>query len=233
MPISARVACCSSRTQSGPVRQPRRRPRQGWPDVSPEPAELGAIHPGRTRQGSRKFRSRPTCWCAQSYFTGSDGVGRVVSSAGHHIIIWKIQTSPSVTLVKERTLPDIASGQDPGFFTSVSSNGTQAGTAVVWAVSRPTDTNPSQRPALCLRPRQRLPPFSRQTRGHGPPPETRTSCRLSPTVRVFVASYQAACDLRSDKPQPPRWRRRNRPSVQRRHPKSRCAGIKLQAAYSG
>jgi len=74
---------------------------------------------------------------------GSDGIGRVVLSAGHHGIIWRIQTSPTVTLVKERTLQDISSGQDAGFFTSVSSNGTQAGTAVVWAVSRPTDTNPA------------------------------------------------------------------------------------------
>src|SRR5262249_20934674 len=31
-----------------------------------------------------------------------------------------------------------------GFFTTVSSNGTQAGTAVVWAVSRPVDTNPAK-----------------------------------------------------------------------------------------
>ena len=83
------------------------------------------------------------CWCAKSYFKGSDGVGRVVSSAGNTIITWKIQTSPSVTLVMERTFPALTSGQDAGFFTSVSSNGTQAGTAVIWAVSRPTDTSPA------------------------------------------------------------------------------------------
>jgi hypothetical protein len=83
------------------------------------------------------------CWCAESYYKGSDGVGRVVSSAGNTIIIWIIQTSPSVTLVKERTLSPLFSGQDPGFFTSVSSNGSQAGTAVIWTVSRPTDKNPA------------------------------------------------------------------------------------------
>src|SRR3954471_7756881 len=37
----------------------------------------------------------------------------------------------------------ITTGQDPGFFTSISSNGTQSGTAVIWAVSRPVDTNPA------------------------------------------------------------------------------------------
>jgi hypothetical protein len=83
------------------------------------------------------------CWCAESYYKGSDGVGRVVSSAGNTIIIWKLQTSPSVTLVRERTLPALVSGQDPGFFTSVSSSGTQTGTAVIWAVSRPTNANPA------------------------------------------------------------------------------------------
>jgi hypothetical protein len=83
------------------------------------------------------------CWCAESYFKGSDGVGRVVSSAGNTIITWKIQTSPSVTLVMERTFPALTSGQDAGFFTSVSSNATQAGTAVIWAVSRPTTTSPA------------------------------------------------------------------------------------------
>jgi hypothetical protein len=83
------------------------------------------------------------CWCMETYFMGSDGVGRILSSAGSHIIIWKIQTSPTVALVQERSLPSLTTGQDAGFFTTVSSNGTQAGTAVIWAVSRPTDQNPA------------------------------------------------------------------------------------------
>jgi hypothetical protein len=83
------------------------------------------------------------CWCAESYFMGSDGVGRVVTSAGSHAILWKIQTSPTAALTEERTLPNLTTGQDAGFFTTVSSNGTQAGTAVIWAVSRPVDQNPA------------------------------------------------------------------------------------------
>jgi hypothetical protein len=74
---------------------------------------------------------------------GSDGVGRVLSSAENRIVPWTIQTSPSVTLVSQTEFSGIVTGQDPGFFTSVSSNGTQAGTAVIWAVSRPTNTNPA------------------------------------------------------------------------------------------
>jgi hypothetical protein len=35
----------------------------------------------------------------------------------------------------------IANGQNPGFFTSVSSNGTTPATALIWAVGHPVDTN--------------------------------------------------------------------------------------------
>ena len=104
---------------------------------------LGKFTPGGPDKILGSFALASSCWCSESYYKGSDGVGRVVSSAGNTAIVWKIQTSPSVTLVKERTLPAITSGQSPGFFTSVSSNGTQAGTAVIWAVSRPTTTSPA------------------------------------------------------------------------------------------
>ena len=78
------------------------------------------------------------CWCGESYFTGSDGIGRVVSSGGVNEAIWKVQTSPSVALVQESQSPVLESGQDRGFFTAVSSNGTQPQTAIVWALARPT-----------------------------------------------------------------------------------------------
>jgi hypothetical protein len=79
------------------------------------------------------------CWCGPSYFTGADGIGRVVSSGGSNIIVWKVQTSPATTLQADAafTSPSIATGQKPGFFTSISSNGTTAGTAIIWAVNRP------------------------------------------------------------------------------------------------
>jgi hypothetical protein len=77
------------------------------------------------------------CWCGPSYFTGSDGTGRVVTSGGNAAGLWKVITGATPKLEGEVEFPAISSGQDPGFFTSVSSNSTQAGTAVVWAVSRP------------------------------------------------------------------------------------------------
>ncbi|HLJ29722.1 MAG TPA: DUF5666 domain-containing protein [Candidatus Angelobacter sp.] len=72
------------------------------------------------------------CWCGQSYF--SDGMGRVVSSGGHKVNLWTVQTSP-VKLIKAGS-QSINSGQDKGFFTSISSSGFT--NAIIWAVSRPT-----------------------------------------------------------------------------------------------
>jgi hypothetical protein len=82
-------------------------------------------------------RSIDACWCGPSFFEGSDGVGRVVTSHGSTLRTWQVQMSPSPTLAPEATAT-ISSGQDRGFFTSVSSNGAAAGSAIIWAVGRPT-----------------------------------------------------------------------------------------------
>ena len=52
-----------------------------------------------------------SCWCAPSYFTGPDGIGRVVSSGSigvgdnpynaAAIAVWKLQTSPAPQFVLE------------------------------------------------------------------------------------------------------------------------------------
>ena len=82
------------------------------------------------------------CWCGPSYFTGSNAIGRVVTSQGNVLNTWRVNTALKHPLILEgaSTLP--ASIQDPGFFTSVSSNGTQSGTAIIWAVLRPTSAAP-------------------------------------------------------------------------------------------
>jgi hypothetical protein len=85
------------------------------------------------------------CWCGPSYFLGSDGVRRIVSSGSHSIGLWKAPTSPA-TLVLDRSFSSITPGQDGGFFTTVSSNGQKPGTAIIWAVNRPnfsTNTGPN------------------------------------------------------------------------------------------
>ncbi len=81
------------------------------------------------------------CWCAPSYFAGQDGVGRVVSSGGNTVMTWKIMQSGSPStphFVQDGAGQIAATNQDPGFFTSVSSNGTAANhSSIIWAVGRP------------------------------------------------------------------------------------------------
>jgi hypothetical protein len=112
--------------------------------------KLGGFTSGDT--GALDKETVGACWCGPSYFTGSDGIGRVVSSGCSgctstsgatlaQITVWKVQTSPTVALVQEGAAKPVASGQDGGTFTSVSSNGTQA--AVIWATGEPLDSNPA------------------------------------------------------------------------------------------
>jgi len=76
------------------------------------------------------------CWCGASYFLDpSDGAGRIVSSGGKTIKVWKVATSPQVSLSNVAN-GSVSSGQDPGFFTSVSSNGTS--NPIIWAITHPT-----------------------------------------------------------------------------------------------
>jgi hypothetical protein len=87
------------------------------------------------------------CWCGQSYFTASDGSGRVVASGGNSVGIWKVKAGPPSTLKFLRSTASVGGNQDPGFFTVVSSNGTMKRTPIVWAVSRP-DGTPSHNVSL-------------------------------------------------------------------------------------
>jgi len=79
------------------------------------------------------------CHCAESYFRGSDGFGRVVSSGDSGLTIWKVSTSPPALSKESAPGVPVISGvvQDHSFFTSVSSNESAAGSAIVWAVRRP------------------------------------------------------------------------------------------------
>jgi len=76
------------------------------------------------------------CWCGESYFVDpSDGAARVVSSGGNQVKVWKLQTSPIPKLTAVAQSSAVRDGQDPGFFTSVSSNG--SANPIIWALSRP------------------------------------------------------------------------------------------------
>jgi hypothetical protein len=136
------------------------------------------------------------CWCAQSFFFGADGVGRVVTSGGSTVIIWKVQTTPSITLITENKSPTLYTGQDAGFFTSISSNGTTPGTAIIWAVARPTARST---PASLKQGVPTLYAFDASTGAQlfaavaGAWPNSYANANILPVVangRVYVASYE-------------------------------------------
>ncbi len=82
------------------------------------------------------------CWCGESYFVDPiDGAARVVSSGGNRVKVWKLLTSPSTKLMGFAQSPTISTGQNGGFFTSVSSNGNT--NPIIWALSRPVSHNPA------------------------------------------------------------------------------------------
>lgn len=80
------------------------------------------------------------CWCGPSYYKDSKGNGRIVTSGDNTVKVWTLNAAgKKPKLVFDNTPGDVEGVFFPGFFTSVSSNGTKNGSAVVWAVGRPTD----------------------------------------------------------------------------------------------
>ncbi len=131
------------------------------------------------------------CWCGPSYFTGADGVGRIVTSGGSNVRTWILNTPATApaTLNAEHSTP-ITTGQDPGFFTSVSSNATQAGSAVIWAVGRPINNDPANITLYAIDPTTGNVIFSSVA---GTWPNTGGNANIVPTVangHVYVASDQ-------------------------------------------
>lgn len=138
------------------------------------------------------------CWCGPSYFEANPTAGaRVVSSGGNQVGLWSLTTTgspvaPTLASVASSTIA-ASSDQDPGFFTSVSSNGTGANTAIIWAISRATgDDNHVTLYAFNATPSgTSLPLLWSGTAGSWP--NTNGNADLVPTVangRVYVASYQ-------------------------------------------
>jgi outer membrane protein assembly factor BamB len=88
------------------------------------------------------------CWCGPAYFVGSDGTPRVVTGGGNGATIWTLSSGSRPHLTQESTtgsgvvqgLPD-----GGGVIPVISSNGTTAGTGLLWFVQRPqssSDKNP-------------------------------------------------------------------------------------------
>ena len=84
-----------------------------------------------------------SCYCGESYFKATDGVGRVVSSGANTVVVWKVNTSANPNLTQESISTPIVNGTNNGFFTTISSNGTTAKSQVIWALGRPINTSPA------------------------------------------------------------------------------------------
>lgn len=131
------------------------------------------------------------CWCGQSYFVDpTDRLARVVSSGGHQVEVWKLQTSPSPKLTAI-TGGTVSSGQFGGFFTSVSSNGTAS--PIIWAVSRPVSPG-ADLGIYAFNPESGGNKMTVLFKAHaGPWPNYNGDANLVPVVangKVYVASYQ-------------------------------------------
>jgi hypothetical protein len=131
------------------------------------------------------------CFCASSYFLGSDIIGRIVTSLGQNVIVYKLQSNGSrVALVYDSMSVALSTDQSPGFFTTVSSNGTQAGTAIIWGVTRPTDSNPANVLLFAYDNQQAALIYSAPA---GTWPTSTTNANIVPVVAnglVYVASYR-------------------------------------------
>jgi len=134
------------------------------------------------------------CWCGHSYYVDpSDGVGRVVTSGGATVHVYKVQTSPSPALTKASTSRAIiGNGQDPGFFTFISSNGTS--NPIIWALTRPPNSGSNPIYLYAFNPESVSNSFMQkliQVQA-GTWPNTGGNANLVPVVangEVFVASY--------------------------------------------
>ena len=131
------------------------------------------------------------CWCGPSYFTASDGFGRIVSSGGNNAIVWKVVGGSKKPLIQAAISGTVDNNQDPGFFTAVSSNGTSAGSGVIWAVGHPVDNSPAN---------VTLYAFNADNGGTlfqgaaGTWPNTGANANIAPVVangKVYVASYRS------------------------------------------
>jgi hypothetical protein len=75
------------------------------------------------------------CWCGPSSYAIKSTQQRIVASGGNAVMLFKVKNKPKValTLLGSAAVP---TGQDPGFFTTVSSNH-KGRNAIIWALARP------------------------------------------------------------------------------------------------
>jgi hypothetical protein len=91
------------------------------------------------------------CWCGEAYFVNGS-TPSVVTSGAAAVKVFTLATSPSPALTSV-TSNTITTGQNHGFFTAVSSNGTS--TPIVWALSRPVSAGSPSMTLYAFNPNQK------------------------------------------------------------------------------
>jgi hypothetical protein len=132
------------------------------------------------------------CWCGPSYFAEKKTHQRIVASGGSTVSLWEVKgkRKPRLTLLGSAGLP---SGQDPGFFTTVSSR-KSGGNAIIWALARPEYApGPLTLVALSAEPQQgsQLQTLYQASAGYWT--AANGNANLVPVVangHVYVASYE-------------------------------------------
>ncbi len=134
------------------------------------------------------------CWCGESYYVDpTDMSSRIVTSGGTTAEVWELQTSPT-TALNMVTSASVSgtTAQDPGFFTSVSSNGTQ--NPIIWALSRPLSATQNSINLLAFNPDSGGSTMTQLFEGPaGSWVNLGNNANLVPVVangEVFVASYK-------------------------------------------
>ncbi|MGD0144541.1 MAG: hypothetical protein ABSC92_15415 [Rhizomicrobium sp.] len=145
------------------------------------------------------------CWCGESYFQDNMGHPYVITSAGwggSSIDLYRLDThsagTPSLSLewATNSIAPNyytVPNGQNAGVFTSLSSNDGKPSSLVIWSVSHPTDSNPSDiyLYAFDVNGNNLIPGGSGLLAGTWP--NIYGDANIVPTVangKVYVASYQ-------------------------------------------
>jgi len=133
------------------------------------------------------------CWCGQSFFVApSDGAARVVSSGGRKVVVWRLQTLLTAKLQVVAESPAIGGVQSPGFFTTISSNGTS--NPIIWALSRAQNASKSPIFLFAFNPESggsEMTTLFKEPAGNWP--NLGSNSNLVPVVangQVFVASYK-------------------------------------------
>jgi hypothetical protein len=133
------------------------------------------------------------CWCGQSYYVDpTDLMPRIVTSGLTTPEVWELQTTPNIALTMESSGTITSGGQDPGFFTSISSAGTA--NPIIWALGRPQSVSQDAVTLYAFNPDSGGSTMSLLFQGAaGSWPNIGNNANLVPVVangEVFVASYQ-------------------------------------------